>query len=134
MAARRLLLAMIAVLIVSTIGAALIAPRPTPPSETEATTTTSTQRPEAGHSGRLIEKSVQQTSRRPEVVPIRVGDQIELTVRTRIPAQVEIARLGMVENATPDAPAHFSVLPAEPGRYAVRLAGGRTVAIIRVSD
>ena len=63
---------------------------------------------------------------------MRVGDQLELTVRTRVAAQVEIARLGLLEDAAPDAPAHFSLLPAEPGKLAVSLAGGRTVAVIRV--
>ena len=136
MAARRLLMLMIAVLIVSTVGAALIAPRPEPepPAETQTTTSTAQARPQAGSPGRLIEESVQPASRRPEVVRMRVGDQLELVVRTSIPAQVEIARLGLIEDAAPDAPAHFSLLPAEPERLAVRLAGGRTVAIVRVSD
>ena len=135
MAARRLLILVLAVLVVSTVGAALIAPpRPQDTPEDQTTTSTPEQRSERAEAGRLVEKSVQSASRRPEVVDLRVGDQLELSVRTRVPAQVEIARLGMLEDAAPDAPAHFSVLATEPGRFAVRIVGGRTVALIHVSE
>jgi hypothetical protein len=133
MAARRVLILIVAVLVVSTIGTAVLAPRPDPAPEGATTSTTaSTPKQKDGRSGRLVEKAVQVASRRPRTVRLRAGDQLELTVRTRTPVQVEIPRLGMIEDAAPDAPAHFSVLPASPGRFEVRLAQGRTVAVIRV--
>ena len=133
MAARRVLILIVAVLVVSTIGTAVLAPRPDPPPEGATTsTTTSTPKQENDRPGRLVEKAVQVPSRRPRTVRLRAGDQLELTVRTRTPVQVEIPRLGMIEDAAPDAPAHFSVLPGSPGRFEVRLAQGRTVAVIRV--
>jgi hypothetical protein len=126
---------MLAVLVISTIGAALIAPpQPTQTPEGEATTSRAKSPPDAENAGRLVEKSVQTASKRPGVVDLRVGDQLELMVRTRAAAQVEIPRLGMLEDAAPDAPAHFSILTGEPARLAVRLAGGRTVAVIRVAE
>jgi hypothetical protein len=128
---------MLVVLVVSTAGAALLAPRPTPAPEEGETTTTATQEPSEGAadgSGRLIETTVQAASRRARVVRMRVGDQLELTVRTRGAVQVEIPRLGMIEDAAPDAPAHFSVLPSEAARYGVRVAGGREIAVIRVGE
>jgi hypothetical protein len=133
MAARRVLILILAVLVVSTVGTALLAPRPDSVPEDETTTTTAAQAPNDAESGRLIEKTVQSTSRRPRTVRMRLGDQLELTVRTREPAQVEIPRLGLIEDAAPDAPAHFSILPPDPEKLVVRVDGGGTVAVIRVA-
>jgi hypothetical protein len=135
MAARRLMALLLVVLVVSTVAAALIAPlrqdpEPTPREE-------STQAPDAadaGDSGRLIEKSVQAPSKDPPKVRMRPGDQLELTVRTRTPTQVEIPRLGQLEDAAPDAPAHFSFLASSAGRFEARALGAGPVATILVKE
>jgi hypothetical protein len=135
MAARRLIALLVVVLVVASVSAALFAPtRPSGTPEGETTTSTGNHPPHPAPAGRLVEKTVQIRSKRPEVVPLRVGDQLELTVRTRAAAQVEVPRLGMVEDAAPDAPAHVSILTAEPGRFDVRLAEGRVVATLRVTQ
>jgi hypothetical protein len=133
MAARRLIALLVVVLVVSTVAAAVFAPpRPPETPEGETTTATADRPPDAAPAGRLVEKSVQIPSKRPVDVALKVGDQLELIVRTRTPTQVEIPRLGVVEDAAPDAPARFSVLTFEPGRFDVRVASGRTVATLRV--
>jgi hypothetical protein len=134
MAARRALLLILVVIIVSTVGAAVLAPRPEPVPEPSTTTTATDQAPEPASSGRLIERTVQGASRRPQELRMRVGDQLELTVRADEPTDIEIPRLGTIEHATPDAPAHFSILPADAARLVVRFADGRTVAVIRVAE
>ena len=135
MAARRLLILLLAVLAISTLAAALIGPRTTP----EPPPSTTAHEPERGRqardrSGRLIEKTVAAGRRRAETIRLRPGDQLELTVRSRVPGQVEVSRLGLLEDVGPDVPAHLSMLPDELGRYPVRLAaGGHEVAVVVVS-
>jgi hypothetical protein len=134
MAARRLLILMLAVLAVSTLAAVLIAPRPEP-----VNTTTTEQDDDATASGantgrRLIEVTARTGALRPETVRLRPGDQLELTVRSRNDGQVEIPHFGLIEDAGPGMPARFSLLVSEPGSFAVRLAGSRRdVARIEVS-
>jgi hypothetical protein len=60
------------------------------------------------------------SARGPRTVRIRDGDQLALVVRHRRPDEVEIARLGVLEDVDPLSPARFDLLPPE-GRYAVRL-------------
>lgn len=136
MATRRLLILMLAVLAISTLGAALIAPRPEP--EQATTTTTTDQARRAGGTpaapGRLIEASVKAGARRAETIRLRPGDQLELTVRSRTAGQVEIARFGMLEDVGPSEPARFSLLVGKPAHFEVRLAGsGRPVASVEVA-
>lgn len=47
---------------------------------------------------------------RPEVVEVEVGDQLELIVASEVAMQVELPGLGLLDEATPDAPAQFNVL------------------------
>src|SRR5215211_1227039 len=135
MAARRLLILLLAVLAISTLGAALIAPRPGGPDQTTTTTA-----PRGGptrpreRDGHLIEVSVRTRSRRPESIRAQPGDQLELTVRSATAGQIEIPHFGLVEDAGPDMPARFSVLFDEPGHFHVSLATtGRVLARIVVS-
>jgi FtsP/CotA-like multicopper oxidase with cupredoxin domain len=136
MAARRLLILMLAVLAASTLGAALIAPQPDPEPETSATIPRADDGSASvpSRDGRLIEASVRTGALRPDTVRLRPGDQLELTVRSRNDGQVEIPRFGLTEDAGPGMPARFSLLMSEPGSFAVRLAGSpRDVARIEVS-
>ena len=129
---------LLAVLVGSTVAAALIAPlrqnsEPAPTEEsTRATDWPGSEDPAS--SGRLIEKSVQTPSKNPPTVRMSPGDQLELTVHTRTATQVEIPRLGMLEDAEPDAPAHFSILASSAGRFEALALGTGTVATILVKE
>jgi hypothetical protein len=132
MAPRRLLILMLAVLAISTLGAALIAPRREGPEQT-TTPTEARGRSTAESSGRLIEAGVRARSPRPESIRARPGDQLELTVRSATPGQIEIQRFGLLEDAGPDMPAHFSLIIDRSGSFKVRLATGRVIARVVVS-
>jgi hypothetical protein len=138
MAARRLMALLLVVLVVSTVAAALIAPlRQDPeltPTEEATQARDAAQAAGADDSGRLIQKSVQTPSRNPPKVRMRPGDQLELTVHTRTATQVEIPRLGQLEDAAPDAPAHFSFLASSAGRFEARALGAGPVATILVKQ
>lgn len=56
-----------------------------------------------------------------EVVRVRVGDVVELTVSSRRPDSVAIEELGLVKAVGPGAPARFSFLADRPGAYPVML-------------
>ena len=135
MAARRLLILLLAVLAISSLAAALIGPQTT----REPSAPTTKREPARGQqardrSGRLIEKTVDAGRRRAETIRLRAGDQLELTVRSRVAGQVEIPRLGLLTDVGPELPAHLSLLPDELGHYPVRLAGsGQTIAMVIVS-
>ena len=131
MAARRLLILLLAVLAISTIGAALIAPQPADPPPARTTTQGDSRAPPREAGGRLIEASVRVRRARPETIRLHPGDQLELTVRSRTPGQVSVPRFGLLEDAGPDEPAELSLLVDEPGDFHVRFApGGGTVAHI----
>ena len=136
MAARRLLILLLAVLATSTLAAALLGPR-APTQAPPSTTTTGEQarEPQArDRVGRLVAISVQAGGHRAETIRLHPGDQLELTVRSPVPGQVEVRRFGLLEDVGPDVPAHFSLLLHDLGRFAVRAAGsGRAVAVIVVS-
>ena len=136
MAARRLLILLLAVLAISTLAAALIGPQPSRQSPPAPTTAGDPARGQQARdrSGRLIDETVQAGHRRAETIRLRSGDQLELTVRSRVAGQVEIPRLGLLEDVGPDDPAHLSLLPGELGNFPVRLVGsGQTIATVVVS-
>jgi hypothetical protein len=131
MAARRLVIVMLVLLFVSTLAAALI-PAPDTGDETETTRTTE---PTAKPAGRELARSIDAAAKRSATIRIAVGDQLTLTVRSPRPDQVEIARLGQLEDVAPTSPARFDLLPADPGDYAVRLLGaGRVIGRIEVAE
>jgi hypothetical protein len=127
LAARRLLILMLAVLGVSTLAAALLAPPP----EREQTETTTEESPPTGSSskggGRLIEAQASVSTRRPEKFELRPGDQLSLTVRSRAGGQVEIPAFGLIEDVGPSDPARFDLLAERPGEFEVRLVDRKRV-------
>ena len=122
---RRGLLAFAIVLLAVSFGAALLAPE----EEGEPATTT----PQSAHSN--TPAAVQTTLRqpapdRPPVRRVDVNSQVVLTVSARVPGDVEIPGLGLLESVVPGAPARFDLLAARAGRYEVAhttLSGERTV-------
>jgi hypothetical protein len=116
-AARRLILAMLVLLVLSSIAAALI---PVDRSRLSDSSTSTTTAPATGQ-GELITKRVKVTARKPPTIHMRVGDELRLTVTSPVPNMVEIAAFGELENVDPDLPAQFDLLTFNPGRFAVRL-------------
>lgn len=134
MAARRLILVMLVLLIVSSVGFALV---PVPSSQLDQATTTAesmTRAPVSEPSGALVAERIRAGSGKPREIEIALGDQLELTVIGQRFDQVAIARLGMLEDVDRGAPAVFDLLPIAPGSYGVRLLGaGETIARIEVA-
>lgn len=120
MAARRLIIVLVVLFAISIAAAAIAPDRRTTigeSDETESTTTTSTLEP--GSPGSVVEASIVASSGDPETIEASVGDQLALEVVTERPLQVAIEPLGLVEDATPDAPARFDILLRQAGALAV---------------
>jgi hypothetical protein len=130
-AARRLIVFMLALLLISSIAAALVPVERSRESEPPTTPTAPAgDRPR----GELVHQTIAADARKPAKIDIRIGDQLVLTVNSRRPDEVEIAGLGELRDVDRDAPARFDLLPFEPGTYPVRmLEVGRTVARIEVA-
>ena len=139
MAARRLLIVMLVLLGISTLAAALV---PTPSSqegdEGTASETTETKPPDPLPIGEGLRAEIEVGGNEIPVVgsrqkPVEVGDQLALKVRCDCSDLVEIPALGLVEAVSPEAPAHFDLLPLNPGSYGIRLVDAdRVVARIEV--
>ena len=117
MAARRLILAMIVLLVASSVAAALV---PVEQGADQSSTETSPPGlPPSG--GRLVTKTLRAGAEHPQTIALELGDQLSLTVTSKVPDQVAVPELGELDDVERDAPAHFDLLPFEPGRYPVRL-------------
>ncbi len=73
--------------------------------------------PPSGEQGRDREATMPEDT----TVELRIGDLLELTVRSEERGSVQVAALGEVEPVAPDAPARFTFYAARPGTYEVRL-------------
>jgi hypothetical protein len=134
MAARRLLIVMLVLLGLSTLAAALIPQEQGEDGSTQTATqaTTTTAAPPSPVYLRPTKITVG-GKKLPVVSPVRVGDQLTLVVRSRVPAQIEIPEFGQLAFAAPDAPARFELLAETPGTFGVLFAStGRVAAQIRV--
>jgi hypothetical protein len=139
-APRRLLIIVLIMLGVLSAATAL-APQQSQDSKTP-TTTTATQveptatTPESTRSGALLAVTIDADDPATRSIPRRVtaGDQLQLSVTSTKPDQVEIPAFGQVEPVTPFAPAYFDLLLDKPGIYEVRLLdAGRVAGVIEVS-
>jgi len=129
-AARRLIMIMLALLVLSSVAAALV------PIDREALrdTSTPTVPPTPQPAGKSIEAEVDAGAAQPKRIELRLGDSLALTVRSRSPGLVEIVGLGLTEDVDPHAPAVFDLRPYERGSYPVQLVGTerRRIAVIEV--
>jgi hypothetical protein len=133
MAARRLLIVMLVLLGLSTLAAALIPQSPSEEGSTQTTTPATTTAPEPSPLFLRPTKITVGGKKLPVVSPVRVGDQLTLIVRSRIPAQIEIPEFGQLAFAAPDAPARFELLAETPGTVGILFATtGKVAAQIRV--
>jgi hypothetical protein len=144
MAARRLLILMLILLGVSTLAAALV---PTPggdDGESEETERESTgaigaeTRPEGGAAaqpkagkprerGKSLDASIKLGGGKIPVVPIKVGDNLSLEIRSKRRGLLEIPALGRVEAIAPGTSAFFDIRGREPASYGIRFLGGEKV-------
>jgi hypothetical protein len=119
MAARRLILVMLVLLVLSSAVAALI---PVDRAERDDTTTETrtTQRPPTP-TGELVTARIDANAREAKRIRAHTGDQLELTVSASGPGQVEIIALGVFEGVDRLTPASIDLLLFDPGTFPVRL-------------
>jgi hypothetical protein len=139
MAARRLILVMLVLLVLSSAVAALIPIERDALEGSSSTTSTTVQEPPA--TGELVRRKVDADAKRPPTIRITRGDQLELTVTSSRPGQIEIVALGVLQDVDRFLPARFDVLPADRGTYSVGFippeppgATGRVIARIAVGQ
>lgn len=122
MAARRLILAMLFVLVFSSILVALIPlEEPGTGDQTSTSSTTTATNATTANEGRLITRRVAADAARPATIRMHLGDELRLTVTSPVANIVEIEEFGDFENVDPDFPATLDVFPFDTGRFAVRL-------------
>jgi hypothetical protein len=138
MAARRLLIVMLILLGLSTLAAALV---PTRPNEDEGTgSTIASEATESESSaadtvppGKPLGLTIRVGKGPVKVVPIHVGDQLTLIVRSTRADQLEIPSLGLLETVAPGLPARFEVFARAKGSLGIRYVDAdRLVARIQV--
>jgi hypothetical protein len=130
-AARRLILIMLALLVLSSVAAALV------PIDREALrdTATETTPAPAESTGKRVEREVDaDADAEGQRIELRLGDSLALTVSSREPGLVEVVGLGLTEDVDPKEPAVFDLRPIEGGSYPVRLIAPerRPIALIEV--
>ena len=128
MAARRLLILMLVLLVASTLAATLISPQAEHEETTSRGDRTSAERGRGGTQrqlGNRVSKTIDASAKGVERIRLRLGDQLALTVRSAIADQVEIPALGLLADVDPDAPARFDILAQTRGEFEVRLLDAR---------
>ena len=133
MAARRLLFALIVMLVVSSVAAALV---PVDRDQDDETTDRAEAREPKPRPppGDVIERTVDAGRKHPAVVDVVSGDRLVLTVESGRFVEVEIPAFGELAEAEPAAPAIFDLVPTEPGRHPVLILDrGRRIATIAVA-
>jgi len=132
MAARRLLILMLVLLAVSTLAAALVPPQDDEAPPASTSTDSKAGKAESGKGkakppGRLVSRTIRVAPNGFDRIPLVLGDQLALTVRSGVADQVSIPAFGVLEDITPVAPARFNLLPERTGVFEVRLVEARRV-------
>ena len=138
MAARRLLILMLVLLAVSTVAAALVPQQGGDEGTTESARTEPAKpgrHVERTPPGRLVSRTIRIAPHAIARVPVRLDDQLALTVRSGVADQVSIPAFGQIEDLTPEAPARFDLLADRAGVFEVRLVDAkRTIGRIAVTS
>jgi hypothetical protein len=131
MAARRLLIVLLVLLGLSTLAAALVPQRDLRNGTTSGTTTQSTTTPTVPVPETVppVAKITVGGKKFP-VVPVQVGDQFTLLVRSRFPAQIQIPEFGLIRFATRTTPARFELLPDAPGTFGILFGASPKAGVI----
>ena len=103
----------------STLAAALV-PTP-PPGEDTSSSSTSPRTSPVPAGGELVEVKLDVDAKRPPTVRAALGDQVSIVVRSSEAAQIQIERLGLLNDVLPLSPARFDILANRTGRFEVRL-------------
>ncbi len=135
MAARRLILVMLVLLVASSILAALIPVERDPGGDESSTSTSVAEATEPVPAGKLVQRTIAADDPTPERIELDLGDQLDLTVTSpKLADQVEIPAFGELDEVDPDFPARFDLLALEPGSFPVRLVEAeRVIARIEVA-
>jgi hypothetical protein len=131
-AARRLIAVMLVLLFLSSLAAAL-APVEQRRDESSSTSTSTTTTAEADTRGALVRKTLDARRKRTPSVRARVGDQLQLLVKSDDVAIVELPAFGLTDDVDPVAPARFDLLLDREGDFQVRELGGRKLGTVEVS-
>lgn len=135
MAARRLLIVMLILLGISTLAAALVPPQSARDESSGSTATAQTETTPTDKlpNGKALSATIAVGGDQIPVVPVKLGDQLTLTVKSDRADLLEIPALGLVEAVAPGSPARFEVLAEERGSYGIRFVeADRVVARIEV--
>jgi hypothetical protein len=120
MAARRLLIVMLVLLGLSTLAAALVPRRNLGDGTTSGTTTQSTTTPTVPVPDTVPPVAeITVGGKKFPVVPVEVGDQFTLLVRSRFPSEIAIPEFGLIRFATRSTPARFELLTGTPGTFGI---------------
>jgi hypothetical protein len=131
MAARRLVAVMLVLLFLSSLAAAL-APVERPDEDAPESTPAPATKP-VSDEGRLVRKTIDADAKREATVKVRVGDQLQLRVRSSKPRTIELLRLGPTDDAALGVPATFDVLATQEGTFPIRiLETGRRIGQIEI--
>jgi hypothetical protein len=122
MAARRLLIVMLILLGLSTLAAALV-PTQSLRDETEGTGSTSSVEtvttPPPEPTGEVQLAVVKVGVGKLPVIPISLGDRLELLICSTRTDFLDIPKIGRIEPVSPESGAYFSLLLTEAGSYAI---------------
>lgn len=135
MAARRLILAMLVLLVLSTVLATLVPVDRDRLREESTSTATATAEPDRPPEGELVRRRISADGGGRKRISLAVGDQLALAVTSsKLTDQVEIPAFSGVENVDPEFPARFDLLLLEPGSFPVMLVEAeRRIATIAVA-
>ena len=116
----------------STLAAALV---PTPPTgEDTSSSSTSPRTSPVPAGGELVEVKLDVDAKRPPTVRAALGDQVSIVVRSSEAAQIQIERLGLLNDVLPLSPARFNILANQPGRFEIsQVEPKREVGVLYVS-
>lgn len=134
MAARRLIIVLLALMAISTVAAALAPPIEERRAETSTESTAGQAPAETGEAaaGVLLEQRID-AGGPPERIGAVAGDRLALTVTSPTPTNVQIPALGLTGFADRGAPAQFTTALREKARYRVEVDDGTLIATIEVS-
>jgi hypothetical protein len=121
MAARRLLIVMLILLGLSTLAAALVPQRTLNDGTTSTTRSVATVPTVPAGTVPPVAEIIVGGKKFP-VVPVHVGDQFTLLVRSRHPNEIAIPEFGLIGFATAGTPARFELLPDAPGTFGILFA------------
>jgi hypothetical protein len=132
-AARRLIIVMLALLVGSTFVATLVPQQDSGSDETDDQSTATTTEVRSAPDPLSVRINAQEVPRRGRVIAAEPAQRLSLDIASAETDLVSIPALGLLEDVAAGAPAHFDLRIEEPGSYAVRLMEqARTVATIEV--